>query len=160
MRIASLLRKAWRQTVWSADSIEPDEWKYRSLVRVWLPIFDLIAIIASCWAFMYGSPILHRLFPQDGLIVLLATGFFMVTLACFIGVVIPALWRLEILAKTLLMSMLAGYGASILLLTTPPDWFPAFIIMMTLPLPFFRLSLLGEEIKERRTVAESVPKGD
>jgi hypothetical protein len=150
---APLWKRLARRTIWSPDQIDPDDWKYRSLTRVWLPIFDLICIISSAWAFMYGSPILHKLFPQDGLIQMLATGFFVVTLSCFVAVIFPALWRLEIFAKIGLMSLLAGYGASILLLTSPPDWFPAFVILTTLPLPFFRLSLLGEEIKERRARA-------
>ena len=141
-----------RHTVWHPDAIEPDEWKYRWLARLWLPVFDLLAILSSTWAVSYGSPILNRLFGDESpWITVLGSILFVAAFVCLIGVCIPTFWRIEILAKIVLMSMLAGYGTLILLMSMPPDWFPAFVILMTLPLPFFRLSLLGEEIKERRT---------
>jgi hypothetical protein len=145
--MASLLR----HTVWHPDALDPDEWKFRALKRVWLPVFDLLAILASIWAVAFGSPILNRLFGEGGPWVnVLGSILFVSSVICLAGVIFPVLWRVEIAAKIALMSLLAGYGTLILLMSSPPDWFPAIVILMTLPLPLFRLGLLGEEIKERR----------
>jgi hypothetical protein len=141
-----------RGTVWHPDAIPPDEWKYRTLLRLWLPAYDAMAIFAGIWAVSFGSPILNRLFDNATLVNALGTLLIAAAVACLCGVIFPVLYRLEVAAKIILTSMLAGYGAAILLMTSPPDWFPAYVILMTLPLPFYRLSLLGEEIKERRSV--------
>lgn len=70
-----MIRALWRASIWHPDAIPPDEWKWRSLKRVWLPVYDLIAICAGIWAALYGSPVLHALFHKpviDALGVMLA----------------------------------------------------------------------------------------
>jgi hypothetical protein len=141
-----------KYTVWHADVTDPEEWKYRTMRRIWLPIFDLMAIVASIWAILHGSPILNKLIQNDVAVNVLGGVMFITSLVCLVAVIMPALWKVEIVAKIVLMSLLAGYATAILLMNQPPDWFPVFIISMTLPLPFLRLSVLGEEIKERRVL--------
>lgn len=152
----TLWHRFLKYTVWHPDAIEPEEWKYRTLKRIWLPVFDFLAIVGSVWAISYGSPILNKMFQSDIVIDALGTLMFMTALTCLVAVILPAMWKVEIAAKIVLMSMLAGYATSILLLNQPPDWFPVYIILMTLPLPFLRLSVLGEEIKERRVLGDAV----
>jgi O-antigen ligase len=149
-----MLSSLYRASIWHPDSIPPDEWKYRSLKRVWLPAYDLVAIGAGMWAAMFGSPILHRLFPTEVIDLmgwLLAVSAFV----CLAGVAFPRLWKVEILGKVVLVALLAAYAATVALFRTNPDpsaGFVCFIIVLALPLPMFRLTLLGEEIKERRSV--------
>lgn len=146
------MRRLWRASIWHPDAVPPDEWKFRSLKRVWLPVYDLLAIGAGVWAALFGSPVLHSLFNKpmiDALGVLLAV----VATVCLLGVAFPALWRWEIVGKTILVGLLGAYAASVVLFRTNPDpssGFVAFVIVLALPLPIFRLTLLGEEIKERR----------
>lgn len=146
------MRRLWRASIWHPDAIPPDEWKYRSLKRVWLPTYDLIAILAGIWATALGSPVLHALFEENVIDVL---GMLLTAVAtvCLFGVAFPRLWRWEIAGKVLLVGLLAAYAASVVFFRTNPDpssGFVAFIIILALPLPIFRLTLLGEEIKERR----------
>lgn len=147
------LARLWRRSIWHPDSIPPEEWKYRWLKRVWLPIYDLFAIAAGFWAAAFGSPILYRLLGDGIAVDILGMMFAFVGTLCFLGIAFPSLYRIEIFGKILLIGMLGAYAAAIALFNANGDttsWFVAFVVLMTLPLPFFRLNLLGEEIKERR----------
>ncbi len=146
------MRRVWRASIWHPDAIPPDEWKYRSLKRVWLPVYDLIAIGAGIWAALFGSPVLHELF-EEPVIDTMGTLLAIVATTCLLGVAFPRLWRWEICGKALLVALLAAYAAAVVLFRANPAasaGFVAFIIVLALPLPIFRLTLLGEEIKERR----------
>lgn len=141
-----------RGTIWHPDAISPDEWKFRNLMRVALPVYDAIVVGAGVWAMLWGSPILHRLFPEQAIVVLGALLAF-AGIACGVGVIFPALWRLEVMSKVGLVALLGTYAVVVLLFRSSPDpssAFVVFILLLALPLPLFRLSLLGEDIKERR----------
>lgn len=145
------MRAFWRETIWHPDAIPLDEWKYRNLKRVWLPVYDAIAIAAGVQAIIFGSTLLNRMFPPE---IVDAFGIAMVLIAtvCLFGVVFPRLWRVEIVGKVLLVGLIAGYVTTILLFSDNPgpNLFVVGMLSFGLPLAFFRLSLLGEEYKERR----------
>lgn len=150
------MRRLYRASIWHPDAIPPEEWKFRSLKRIWLPVYDLVAIGAGIWAALLGSPVLHALFDEPVIDVL---GYLLTAVAtvCLFGVAFPRLWRWEIVGKVTLVGLLAAYAASVVLFRTNPDpssGFVAFVIVLSLPLPIFRLTLLGEEIKERREDGE------
>ncbi|MDJ1113247.1 hypothetical protein [Microbacterium dauci] len=146
------MKRLWRASIWHPDAIPPDEFKYRSLKRVWLPIYDGIAVGAGLWAAAFGSPLLHSLLEEqviDVMGILLAA----VATVCFLGVAFPGLWKVEIGGKVTLMALLGAYAFAVAVFRTNPDpaaGFVAFVIALGIPLPLFRLTLLGEEIKERR----------
>lgn len=145
-------RRLLRRTIWDADAISPDEWKFRNLMRIALPVYDAIVVGAGVWAMLWGSPILHRLFPEH-VIVLLGALLSAAGISCAVGVIFPALWRLELMSKVALVALLGTYAVVVLLFRSSPDpssAFVVFILLLALPLPLFRLSLLGEDIKERR----------
>ena len=75
---------------------------------------------------------------------------------CLIGVAFPRLWHVEIVATALLVGMVAAYATVIAVYphSPQPNTFSVLALAFSLPLPMFRLNLLGEEIKERR-VAKS-----
>ncbi|WP_170289820.1 hypothetical protein [Microbacterium oxydans] len=117
-----------------------------------MPVYDLIAIGAGIWAALFGSPVLHELFDEP-VIDTMGTLLAIVATTCLLGVAFPHLWRWEICGKALLVALLAAYAAAVVLFRANPAasaGFVAFIIVLALPLPIFRLTLLGEEIKERR----------
>ncbi|WP_424462858.1 hypothetical protein [Pseudoclavibacter helvolus] len=145
-------RRLWRASVWHPDALPIEEFKFRSLKRVWLPLYDAAAFGAGLWAIVFGSPILHRLFHPD-VIDLLGALLAVAAAVCFAGVAFPSLWRVEIAGKLVLLMLLAAYALTIIAFRTNPQpeaLFVVFILVLGMPLPFFRLSLLGEEIKERR----------
>lgn len=148
----AILRRIGRSSIWHPDAISPDEWKFRNLKRVWLPFYDLVAFGAGIWAAMFGSPLLRSLF-DDPVIDVMGFGLAFVALVCFLGVAFPRLWKVEIVGKVVLMSLLGTYAFTVAVFRTNPDpsaGFVAFVLVLALPLPLFRLLLLGEEIKERR----------
>lgn len=150
----------WRRiaaaSIWHPDAINPDEWKYRNLKRVWLPTYDVIAVLAGIVAALQGSPLLNRLFPAV-LVDTFGVALAVVATVCLAGVAFPRLWAVEIVGKVVLVGLVAAYAATILIFPTSPtpNHFVVLILAFSLPLPLFRLNLLGEEHKERRAAREA-----
>ncbi len=144
------MRRLFAASIWAPGAIPPDEWKYRNLKRVWLPVYDFIAIAAGYFAWAHGSNILNRLFAP-ALVDVLGILMIIVATVCFAGVAFPRLWPVEMIGKVLLVGMVVGYISTILLFgrDLPTNLFVVAMLGWGLPLAMFRLNLLGEEYKER-----------
>ena len=148
----------YERSIWHPSAIDPEEWKFRSLMRLWLPLYDLLAIGAGLWAAWFGSPILHRLFPESNTVDVLGYALAVIATACLVGVSFPRMPRVETIGKSLLIGLLTSYAGAIAIFNASGDitsWFVVFIVLMVLPLPLYRLSMLGEEKKERREESEA-----
>lgn len=145
------LHRLARASIWHPAAIPPDEWKFRNLKRVWLPLYDAIAVFAGIQAIAYGSSMLNRLFSPS-MVDVLGLLLTVTAVVCFLGVAFPALWRVEIVGKIVLVALIASYVVAIIAFAKPPgpSLFVVGMLTFGLPLAFFRLNLLGEEIKERR----------
>ena len=78
IKVISRWERLKRLTVWHPMNTDPkddDRWT----VRVWLPLYDVLAITAGVIAFWVGSPLLNRLFPEpvvdSASLVFLVAGF-------------------------------------------------------------------------------------
>lgn len=154
---ASLIVRLWRRTIWHPAAIPPEEWKYRSLKRVWLPVYDVIVMVTGIWAVWYASPILRTWLPDDAIDVI-GSLFVLAGFACLLGIAFPRLWKIEIVGKILVLAFLSTYAGMIWVLNVQGDaasGFVSFVVCLGLPLLFFRLMLLGEEIKQRRVDDEA-----
>jgi uncharacterized membrane protein YfcA len=157
-RVSDFFRQLWQWSIWHPTAIDPEEWKFRNLMRVYLPTYDFLAVLAGIWAAMFGSPILHRLFPEDFVVDVLGIALAAIAMVCLAGVAFPRLARVETLGKVLLVGLLSSYAGAIVIFNANGDissWFVAFVVLMVLPLPLYRLSMLGEEKKERREESET-----
>lgn len=145
------MRRLFAATIWAPGAIPPDEWKFRNLKRIWLPLYDLIAIYAGIQAVLFGSTILNRLFDPQ-LVDALGLAMVVVATVCLAGVAFPRLWLVEMIGKVMLVGLVAGYVTTILLFSEAPtpNLFVVGMLTWGLPMAFFRLNLLGEEVKERR----------
>jgi hypothetical protein len=152
------VRALWSASIWARDAIPPEEWKDRHDKRLWLPLWDLIMIGAGIWATAFGSPLLHRLFPEDA-IDLAGMSLAVSATVCLMGVAFPALWAVEFLGKLTVMFLLGAYAACVLFFRTDPgdpsSGFVAFILCAAIIPACSRLSKLGEEWKERRTLRQA-----
>src|SRR5690606_7901938 len=106
------LKRVWEASIWHPNSIPPSEFKYRNLKRVWLPLYDLVAVWAGVNAIMFGSQLLDRLFTPAW-VDLLGAVFTTVAIICLVSVSFPCLWGLEVVGKVLLVGMIAGYITTI-----------------------------------------------
>lgn len=153
------MRWLYRQTIWRSGEIPMHEQKYRSLKRVWLPLYDTIAVVAGVMAAGYGSRLLDRLYGDATDFIGIFFAF--VAAVCLAGVAFPKLWAVEIVGKLLLIGMIIAYATAIIVSPSPeqlaareaPSWFIAVILLLPLPLPLFRLELLATEWVDRRAVA-------
>lgn len=150
-----MFKRLFAASIWAHGAIPVDEWKFRNLKRVWLPLYDVIAIYAGLQAVLYGSTILNRLF-EPFVVDVLGVAMTFIATVCLAGVAFPRLWAIEMVGKTLLVALVIGYVTTILLFSESPTPNLFVIGMLTwgLPLAFFRLNLLGEELKERRAEGE------
>lgn len=149
-----MIRALFRASIWHPAAIPPGEHKYRNLKRVWLPLYDLIAVFCGVQAFLSGSPLLNILFPPN-MIDVLGVMMAAVALVCLAGVAFPRLWLVEMIGKAILVGMICAYVATIMLLSpnAGSNLVVVGVLALGLPLAFFRLNLLGEELKERRARA-------
>lgn len=154
-----MIRRLWAASIWAPDAIPIGEWKYRHLERVWLPIYDVLAIWAGVDAVLFGSRLLYRLFDQN-VVDLVGALFAVVGVMCLLGVVFPRLWAVEVVGKLILVGMVTAYAFAIVLYlppaqSEPPNFFVMRILSLALPLALFRLTVLGQEWKEHRTGASA-----
>jgi hypothetical protein len=147
------LVRAWEASIWHPAAIPPEEWKYRTLKRIWLPVYDVLVMFTGLWAILWGgSPLLRRMLPDD-VIQMIGVLLMFVGFAALMGIAFPRFWRIEILAKIALVTLLTSYAASVWIFNLLGDLssgLVSFIVCLGIPLALFRLQLLGEEIKERR----------
>ena len=149
----------FKYTVWAKGALDHEPKKFRLLWRVWLPVYDVIAIFAGCSAFIYGSRTLDRIFGS--LLDPLGIMFALVGFACLVGVSFPKLWKLETIAKSVLIGVVSAYTYCVLFIPSPeqlsyaeaPSYFVACMLLIGLPLPLFRLNQLAEERFDRRVQA-------
>lgn len=105
-----------RLTVWHPINTDPDD-DDRWTVRVWLPMYDVLAILAGWVAFWIGSPLLNRLFPE-WIVNATAAWFFLAGAVTLVGVVIPKLWRIEVAGKVTMSFLLTTYALLVLAFPT------------------------------------------
>jgi len=101
-----------RLTIWHPINTDPDD-DDRLTVRVWLPLYDALAVLLGIIAYYIGSALLIQLFPEEvvnGVAVL----FMIAGLVTLVGVTIPKLWRAEIAGKITMSFMLTTYAFLIL----------------------------------------------
>lgn len=142
-----------RASVWARGVIPPEDWEDRWDLRLWLPLWDLILIGAGIWATAFGSPILHRLFPESAID---AAGMALAVAAtvCLMGVAFPVLWLAEFFGKVTVMFLLGAYAACVWFFRSDPsDMSSGFVVFILcaaiIPAPS-RLSKIGEQWKKRR----------
>ncbi|QDF16991.1 membrane protein [Microbacterium phage TinyTimothy] len=147
-----------RNTVWEKGALDGEPRKYRALVRVWLPIYDGIAIAAGIFAILFGSSLLDRIYGD--LTDVIGAVYSFVAFVCLIGVAHPHLWKVEVMAKIVLIGMLLSYVLAVLISPSPqqiayasgPSWFVAAMLCWGVPMAGFRLTQLAVEEFERQVL--------
>lgn len=149
-----MFKKIYAASIWAPGAIPPDEWKYRNLKRMLLPIIDLAYVIAGISAALNGVPAIGEFFDPF-VMDFFAYGLAAVSFGCLIGVAFPEFWPLETAAKSLLIGLMAGYVVALLLLTAEGDPNRGFVLMVAFIAtctPIWRLSLIGDEWSTRRAI--------
>jgi Na+/proline symporter len=148
-----MLKRLLSASIWGRGAIPPEEWKYRNLKRVALPILDALFIFGGLSAARYGVPAISEFF-DDVAVDLFSYGLSVVAFGCLLGVCFPRLWWLEALAKSALLGLLTGYVVSLFLLTAVGEGNRGFVLiiaMCSMVFPIWRLTLLTAEWQDRRT---------
>lgn len=154
------LRSVGMKTVWHRSGIPTEDWKYRRLVRLWLPVYYAIALYIGTVGLVFGSPLLIRLFPP--LAIDVVTGAFTLSAAiALIGLAFPRLQNVEIVGTVALSGLVAAYIATISVFGAKgpeglPNLFVLGMLAFGLPFAFFRLDLIGQNIAERKLIDKRV----
>lgn len=156
MNIKSLISVLYRHSVWHPEAIPEEEFKYRNLKRLWLPLFDLLSILVGLLGVAYGSKILNELYPE-WLVNTLGLVFMGAALIALVGISFPKLWIPEVAGKLVMLGLLGGYSTAIwvsFFQGSVESGFVAAMLMYPILFPLFRLDILGEEVKQRRVSHE------
>lgn len=156
-----------RLTVWHPINTNPQD-AYRHGPRFWYPGFDLIMVVLGAYAFVYGSPLLNRLFPT-WFVDTLGVAILISALFASAGVVFPKLFMVELVGKLSLVFLLGGYAGTVAALsrTDEPNGFVVIVLFALVWLLGPRLSWLfirlgewfsntklGQRVNARRTERE------
>lgn len=156
MRLKSWINVLYRETIWHPEAIAEEEFKYRNLKRVWLPLFDLLSVLVGLLGVAYGSTILNSLYP-GWFIDLAGYTFMSAAVLALLGVVFPRLWVSEMIGKIVMLGLLGSYATAIWISFfqgSVEGGFIAAMLMYPILFPFLRLDILGEEVKQRRVGRE------
>lgn len=152
------MRRIYAASIWAHDAIPASEWKYRNLKRIMFPVIDFLFILGGFSAARYGVPAISEFFP-DPVVDAFSYALSFVALACFVGVLFPQLWQIEIAGKIALLTLMTGYFVSLLLLTAAGEGNRGFVLLVAAvalcPI-VWRLSLLGSEWQTRRLTRKGV----
>lgn len=152
-----ILKRLWRQTVWSKGAIPPEEWRYRSQKRFWYPTIDFLFIGLGWSCIYFGIPAINEFFP-DWQVDLFGVGLLVWAHLALVGVAFYRLWWLEIIAKCMLIGQMASYISALLILTAYGSNARGFIagiaMLATVPM-MMRLSVVAAEWQERRVQQHS-----
>lgn len=141
-----------RHTIWDEDAIPVEEYKYRNLKRIVLPVLDALLMAAGVFGSIYGIPSIDMIYPPwvadiGGL------GCALIAFGCLIGVAIPRASLVEIISKSALLGVMTTYVIALTLGAfhgRPQVSYLIPIIVGLMGLFVWRLSLLGVEARERR----------
>lgn len=112
VKIITRWDKFKRLTVWHPINTDPDD-DDKWTVRVWLPLYDGLAVLLGIIAYYIGSALLMRLFPEETVNIVAAI-FVIAGAITLIGVTIPKLWRAEIAGKITMSFLLTTYAFLVL----------------------------------------------
>lgn len=104
--------KVKRLTIWHPINTDPDD-DDRWTVRVWLPLYDCLAVLLGIIAYYIGSALLNQLFPEH-IVNAVAVVFVVAGLVTLLGVTIPKLWWAEIAGKITMSFLLTTYAFLVL----------------------------------------------
>ncbi len=138
-------------TIWSKGAIPLEEWKYRHLKRVTLPVVDVLFITGGILGARNGIPAIDNIYP-DWVADIGGYIFSFIGFLCLVGVAFPRLWLLEVWSKSAILAMTSGYFAALVVATfngRPQSSYVMSMAGVTIAVVAWRLSVLSYEARER-----------
>lgn len=146
MERRSRIHRLWEGSVWGPLGVAPDDWRYRNLYRVVLPLTDLFFAYFGIvgWAKGVGSV---RDAAGGGYATWWAAAIAVAAIAALIGVAFPRLWWLELIAKIVLVGQVLSYVVLyvVRIITDFSASASAGLVLILILLPAWRIGDLGLE---------------
>jgi len=156
------MRKLLTKTIWAPGIIPIEEWKYRNLKRVVLPLVDMFFVLGGFAVVKFGLPTIDVFFP-DYMVNLGGRILSFSAFLALLGVCFPKLWPFEMTGKSILLGLLVGYFVASIWLTAVGATGRGFVLMLDLiaiALVIWRLTLLGSEWQTRRLAVKAALEKD
>lgn len=138
-------------SIYGVGVIPPEQEHLKWLKRVWLPLFDVLAILAGFRSVSSGIPAIDALLPPE-LADALCYALVVIAFLCLVGILVPRLAFLEVLAKSALIAIFSCYIIALRILVAEGESardFVSITVAMAMILPFFRLGILADEKRKR-----------
>lgn len=102
------LKRLWGLTVWSHSGVAAADWRYRGIFRFVLPITDLLFVWFGVFGFTRGVESVQEAAGAEWQ-TWWSAGLALSAALAFVGVAIPRLWVIEMVAKIALVAHIAAY---------------------------------------------------
>lgn len=146
------MKRLLEASIWGPHTIPIEEWPYRNLKRIMFPFIDILFFLSGFVAIQHGIAPLNNLFDEQ-VVYTFSLLLSFASLICLIGLSFPKLWVLELLGKSILIGLMAGYIMSTIfanIFTGENHVFDMFISAIAITPVIWRVSLLGAEWQSRR----------
>jgi hypothetical protein len=142
-------------SIWASGNIRPEDWRFRGIFRVVLPVGNLIFLYFGVVGFARGvgsvTDVTNTTYAAfwSGAIAL-------TSLACLVGVAFPKLGKLELGAKLVLIGLVASYVAVLTARSfeIPGSQATAGLMSALIVLPIWRVLDLGFQLRKQKRVIE------
>lgn len=104
------MRRVWNSTVWAPEGVRPEDWRYRGLYRVVLPLTDLLFMYFGVVGFHNGIASVQEAGGQAWQ-AWWSGGIALASFVALLGVVFPRMWRVEVVGKVALIGLVTYYVA-------------------------------------------------
>lgn len=146
MKNRSLLHRVWSASVWSPFGVSENDWRYRNLYRVVLPLTDLFFAYFGIVGWAKGVVSVQNA-AGHGYATWWAAAIAVAALVALVGVAFPRLWWLELIAKVVLVGQVLSYVVIYVarIITDFSASASAGLVLILILLPAWRVGDLGLE---------------
>lgn len=139
-----MLKRIAEASVWAPDGVSAADWRFRGIFRWVLPLANLAFAYFGIVGFLNGVGSVQDA-AGSAWQLWWSAGITITSVLCFIGVAFPRLWLLELIAKILMVSLVASYIGLYLSRGAHDPQVTAFagLITVLIYLPIWRIGDLG-----------------
>ena len=150
-----MFKRLFAASIWASGNIRPEDWRFRGIFRVVLPVGNLIFLYFGVVGFARGVGSVTDA-TNTTYAAFWSGAIALASLACLVGVAFPKLGKLELGAKIVLIGLVASYVAVLTARSfeVPGSQATAGLMSALIVLPVWRVLALGFQLRKQKRVIE------
>ena len=150
-----MFKRLFAASIWASGNIRPEDWRFRGIFRVVLPVGNLIFLYFGVVGFARGVGSVTDA-TNTTYAAFWSGAIALASLACLVGVAFPKLGKLELGAKIVLIGLVASYVAVLTARSfeVPGSQATAGLMSALIVLPVWRVLDPGFQLRKQKRVIE------